>query len=306
VLRLREKVLGEVPAHDLRIESDLLEEDEDPASIRLGHMLEPMLVGLAAQKHELLVRPGETARSSVHPWLGATPDAVEVAPPTLPVLARQRKRVIAKQPARAAVEAKVVGRHRFAHWGEGVHDVAPYVGVQAQTQMTVLGVKVCFVSALFGTEHRTYVLEHSSLLEEMILEMGHKFWHEHVLPQRMPAPDGTDDAWKMIREKYPKPRVADLVVATSAWDEKAREALDMAEQRKHCEREEKRLKQELAIMIGDWPGVKGDGWRALFQEQAGYHVPAHDVDAHRVLDLRAVKTEAEKEAANAARKGRAA
>jgi predicted phage-related endonuclease len=140
----------------------------------------------------------------------------------------------------------------------------------------------------------------------MILETGHKFWHDHVLPQRIPAPDGTDDAWKMIREKYPKPRIADLIVATSAWDAKAREALEMAEQRKYAEREEKRLKQELAIMLGDWPGVRGDGWRALWQERAAYHVPAHDVEPNRILDLRPVKTEAEKAATKAAKKGKAA
>jgi putative phage-type endonuclease len=264
--------------------AELEERDEEEAlALRLGNLLEPLAIELVAEERNLWVAPGETVRHPTESWIGATPDAFHV---------RQ------SSGARLAViEAKAVGRFRLSHWGEELDAIPDYVHVQVQWQLLATGLKTAYVSALLGLEHRSFVIEHDDTLASALVEVCEAFWKNHVLAGKPPAPDGSEDAWKVVKRAFPKPTKGGLLWAPGPIEDLAKEALKAAEMRKKWEALEQQKKQELCALIGNDEGYEGDGWRAKWSLRAAHSRPACEVAASRVLDVREVK---------AAKKGRAA
>lgn len=262
-----EKTEGEIPANDTHIECELVAEDETEGeasdAAKLGLYVEPYLVQWAGGQHKCWTLPGETVRHPTELWAGSTPDgfAVEaayeaVSPPSL--VMRREQRLL------ACIEAKVVGRHRFAHWGGYADDkwiLPEYVAVQAQWQMTTKQTRHCLVPVLLGTEHRLYIVEHSDALEAELLTIGRAFWR--CVEERRPPPlDGSADAWKMVRRSFAHVRQFERLPATAEQEALAKAAEAALEEAKLWTIERARLKQELAESMGDARSVEGHDWRA--------------------------------------------
>lgn len=262
----------------------LEERDEEEAlAMRLGNLLEPLAIELVAEERNLVYAPGETVRHKSEAWIGATPDAFVVRE--------------ASGARTGVIEAKAVGRFRLSHWGDELDAIPEYVHVQVQWQLLATGLKTAFVSALLGLEHRSFVIEHDDSLASALVDVCGAFWRDHVVPRRPPAPDGSEDAWRIVKSAWPKPSRGGLLWAPDGVAQLAKQAMAASELRKKYELLEQQKKQELCAVIGEAEGYEGDGWRAKWSYRAAHTRPACEVAAGRVLDLREVK---------AAKKGRAA
>lgn len=275
-----EKIARDFAANDTVCSGELVDDEEENASeaVELGHETEPLNIRIAAKKKGFWYRPAGTIRDVRRPWAGSTPDGFACeARYVTPDGAQPSLEVVEKVSPFAVVEAKLVGRHRYYHWGreDEVDPVPEYVLTQVQWQMTTSTMKYAFVCALFGTEHRVYLVEHSPELEEVLLEVGYGFWHKHVVPRIMPPVDGTDDAWRMVKRALPKVRRPEILRATDAMNVVASAAIEAKGEAAAWELEEKRQKQELGLLIGDAAGMEGTlrngaPWRATFSERKGY------------------------------------
>lgn len=273
--------------------AELEERDEQEAlALRLGNILEPLAIELVAEERNLVYAPGETVRHATESWIGATPDAFAVEPAAKALTGKG-------SPMRrlGVIEAKAVGRFRLSHWGDELDAIPDYVHVQVQWQLLATGLKTAYVSALLGLEHRSFVVEHDDSLASALVEVCEAFWKNHVVAQNPPPPDGSEDAWKLVKRAWPKPTKGGLLWAPPAIEALAREAMKAGEMRKKLEALEQQKKQELCALIGEAEGYEGDGWRAKWSYRAAHSRPACEVAAGRVLDVREVK---------AAKKGRAA
>lgn len=274
-----EKVEGDMPANDVTFEGELVGDGEDEEEVsdaaRLGLYVEPYLVQYAADRLGCWYLPGQTLRHPTEPWIGATPDAlaVEASFPgirgSVPSLATRLK-----QRRLANMESKVVGRHRFGRWG-GIDDaswvVPEDVVVQCQWQMTTTGLPLAYVVALLGTSHRVFVLEHSPELEEELVAIGRDFWR-HVEERRMPAVDGSDEAWKMVRRALPSVRQPEIVGATPEQEEMMRAVREAQEEAKLWTVEASRRKQDLALTMGPYKGIECEGIRAAYSKNNAFRV----------------------------------
>jgi putative phage-type endonuclease len=271
----------------------LEERDEEEAlAMRLGNILEPLAIDLVAEERGLTHAPGETVRHATESWIGATPDAFAVEPSakTLTGKGAPVRRV-------AVIEAKAVGRFRLSHWGDELDAIPDYVHVQVQWQLLATGLKTAYVSALLGLEHRSFVIEHDDSLASALVEVCEAFWKNHVLTGTPPAPDGSEDAWKVVKKAFPRPTKGGLLWAPGPIAELAQDAMKAQAMKKHWETVEQRKKQELCALIGESEGYEGEGWRAKWSVRAAHSRPACEVAESRSLDLREVKT---------SKKGRAA
>jgi predicted phage-related endonuclease len=256
---------------------------EEALALRLGNMLEPLAIELVAEERGLWVAPGETVRHATEKWIGATPDAFSV-----------RKGSAARL---GVIEAKAVARYRLSHGGDDLDAIPDYVHVQVQWQMLATGLKTAYVSALLGLEFKSFVVEHDDALASALVEVCGAFWRNHVVPRRPPPPDGSDDAWQVVKRAFPRPARGGLLWAPAPIEALAKSVLKAGEMRKRAEAIEQQRRQELCALIGDAEGYEGDGWRAKWSVRAAHSRPACEVGESRSLDLREVK---------ATKKGRAA
>lgn len=173
--------LGEAPPHT-----------ENPM-MAMGTLQEPVVASLfTAATGIKLRRPAGPVRDRLRPWLGghldryAGPDAV--------------------------FEAK--WGERSDRWGESCtlaclsgHQHQPRVpagyAVQLEHYLGVTGRSRGYLAVLLGyADFRWYVLERDDEVVEQLRELGRRFWHENVVPQLAPEPDGSGTYSSYLRRRY--------------------------------------------------------------------------------------------------------
>lgn len=245
---------------------------------RRGETIEPLLIAwLAEQKAPLTVRPaGATTLVHRHiPWLGATPDALVYDGGTCV----------------AVGEAKSSGS--VEDWTDegGDPQVPDYYYVQVLVQMAVCAVPRAFVVAeiLGGYHGEPEIIEVERDEETLgaVLAECERFWIDHVVARKPPAPDGSPAAQRMLSALYPR-HTRDMIDATPELEKLGQEYLAAAAAEAEATAEKKRLQAALCSAIGAHEGVRGDGWRALWTEREATEIAAYTRKAYRAFDLRAV------------------
>jgi putative phage-type endonuclease len=78
---------------------------------------------------------------------------------------------------------------RFGWGDEGTDQVPPMYLMQVQQAMFVTGLEVADIAASFGGREPVYYeVPADKELQQMLLEVAHKFWHENILKQVEPEP----------------------------------------------------------------------------------------------------------------------
>lgn len=214
----------------------------------LGNILEPMIFAIYAERYDRVLRKGAYVVGP-EPWMSATPDAyIEGG---------------------GLVEAKLVGLRSIFMWGFGNTDkqesdaIPLHYLCQAQWQMACTGEKFVDVSALMGTEFRSYTVRADVDVQRKLIARGRDFWERFVVTKKQPPVDGSDGAREMLRTLYPRSgadpakadeRLVELVEKLRA----AREAHERATQ-------EKTLREnEIKAELKDAGGAFSDDWRIRY------------------------------------------
>lgn len=138
-------------------------------SVRMGHLLEPVVCDLFAQETGKRVRVQNKPRVHRH----------------IPYMVGNIDRDVVGE--RAGLEAKAWSLHSRHDWGQtGSDDVPWIVAAQCAHYMAVYDYDTWYVAVLLGgADFRWYRLERSAALEERLLEIEGRFWH-HVEIQEPP------------------------------------------------------------------------------------------------------------------------
>lgn len=214
--------------------------DDDPfGPTDVGNELEGAVLRLYSKRTGHSVEPcRETLRHPELPWVLATPDAF-VDPTHL-------------------VEIKCVGPRMAPDWDEGPPS---YVYCQALWQMLVTGAQVVDVAALFGpTEYpRIWPVARDEDLIADLVEIGRRFWFEHVLTNIPPPPQPDEDRsaylakrFRQLRGDYVEP-TGDALRALLALGEQERAAATAADEAK---RTLDALRCQIKELIGEHAGAR--------------------------------------------------
>ena len=193
-----------------------VEVERDDMALDLGHLLEPVLVGVFERQSGLTVLTKGDGVESVahpdHPWRRANLDG----------------RIADK---RAAVEVKVVGVGMMRDWDTNTDDGIPhYVRVQVAWQMHVADLDTVFVVALIGgTTFRVFEVSRDLEIERQIVTVCEAFW-SRVQSRAEPEIDGSAIARAWLNRLYP-PREPEVVVTLDAEDEGDRDTIRLARAR---------------------------------------------------------------------------
>jgi predicted phage-related endonuclease len=223
------------------------EDEKVTIAKRLGSMQEAIACSLLETERGLVLSRGTTERHPICDWVLATPDRN--------VLDRGTSRV-------ALVEAKSVGPHMLHRWVDGPPDE---VLVQCNWQMTTTRTQFCFVPVILGgTDFRIFEVARDEELFTALLELGDKFWKEHVLARVPPAPDGSASATRMLKGLFTRNKRGMLTAGAEA-NKLAALFLEARAARQAAEVEEQQAENAIKLLLGDAEGFEGGGWRCTWK-----------------------------------------
>jgi putative phage-type endonuclease len=214
----------------------------------LGNLLEPTIFAIYAERYNRVLRKGGYMVGP-EPWMAATPDAhIEGG---------------------GLVEAKLVGLRSIWMWGPGNSDdhesdeVPLHYLCQAQWQMAVTGESFVDVSALMGTEFRSYTIRANPGVQAKLIAHGRDFWERYVLTGTAPPVDGSEGSREMLKRLYPRSG-GDYLQATPKLEALAADLRDARAAFEAAQIEKARCENVLKSELGAAPGVLGDGWKIRY------------------------------------------
>lgn len=246
--------------------------DEVPETnaMRFGNYAEQGVADWYAAETGAKLIKSRTRRHPVHRWMIATPDRI---------------RLEADRPARL-VQIKTVGSKTADHWGQDRPDAIPnYTLLQVTQEMEVTGLETCDVAALFlnTRELRIYTVQRDQRLVEAIVGIGSEFWSRYIVSGQVPPIDISEAASRYLRERYPLPKRAELLPATSEVEALAREYAAAHAEIAAAEKRKELAKNRLCELIGDETGFESEGvkvtWKADSRGKTAWKAVAEELQA---------------------------
>lgn len=200
----------------------------DNVPMRMGRLLEPIVLDLYESEAGPINRQQHTLQAEAHPFMFATPDAINLA-------------------GVYPVDAKTVGARSLHQWGEPGTDQVPtdYL-LQVTHQMIVTGATRADIAVLMaGQDFAIYPIERDPELVDMIVEGLRQFW-ARVERREPPAPTTAAQADRLYRRSVAREKEADAQTASVVA-----ELAITREQIKVFERHEEALTLELKSYLAN-------------------------------------------------------
>jgi len=250
---------------------------EDNEPMRWGKALEPVLAQRYHEDTGAILFPSintgfDYKRPLRHPevpwWLG-TPDRLVIDDPAMQTDNLDEAHEMVTHPGfwqhvLGLWEGKTGSHRQKFFWGEEYDEVVHIPEMylcQVAWYFPITRVQWCDVSVLLDTS--TYrcprIIREESLIGALY-QVGERFWQEHILTNQ-PPPVEASPAWKQyLKKRFPQEEGPDLLIASEEIKAVAF-ALDEARRNTKKWEEYKELQEnKLKALIGDYAGIRGEGW----------------------------------------------
>ena len=228
--------------HDVWLSKMGLADDKFNARTRIGELVEPIIARVYCEDQKVDIAHFGTLTHPKHPWMSATPDFMVGG-------------------VRRLGEIKMVGWRSATFWSSAEDGVPDYYRPQAEWQMEVCDADECdFAALLGGTDFRIYRIKRDRDLAGMLIDIGAKFWRDHIETKKPPPVDGSEGAKRLLKKIYPK-NTSPMRSATSHEELVVSKLVEL--DRLEAERDlyENKLKESIA----DAEGLAGDGWSVTYR-----------------------------------------
>jgi putative phage-type endonuclease len=216
----------------------------------------PILEWYADKRQVPLVfnAPYTLVRSSVHPLIGATLDAMGHA---------REGQMVAAYP----VDAKNI-RIKGDDWGEPETDEMPtYYAAQLVIQMAVTDAEFADLAVLFsGQDLLVYRLHRDRALEADVLERCLAFYRDHVEKRIPPAVDGSRDWGEYLKRRF-RQATETVIAATDAENIAAQQLHQLQLEADRVEADIEYRKNLIKMAIGDNKAITGGQWKASWTQE---------------------------------------
>lgn len=230
---------------------------ETPA-MRMGNLLEPILLRLFTEETGLATRRAGLMASKVRPW--------------------QRVSLDALSEDGGIVECKTTGWRLAREWDDD--QVADHAEIQAQHALAVTGRLHAWVVVLIdGRDFRWRKVERDEALIDTITQLEHEFWHDHVLADVPPPPDAAalDVIKEQYRVVYSDTREADDPERLALLVERLASAKALG---RVAKRDVEAAEAELRLMLGGADALTVDGEPILTGHANGTFAAKRFVETH--------------------------
>lgn len=148
----------------------------------------------------------------------------------------------------AGLECKIANPYMEDKWKDG--EIPMHYQIQCHHYMAVYDTEAWYIAVLiYGREFKFHKIERDEDIITDLIEIERDFWENNVLEHKLPDPDGSKTADKVIasyfRETKPTP-----ILLPSSFDERSERRQELISSIGEMEREQKQIEQELKIYMG--------------------------------------------------------
>lgn len=149
------------------------------------------------------------------------------------------------------LEIKTANQFTTKEWSDGVVPQSYYA--QVMHYLTVTGLDYAIIVVLIGgSDYREFYIERNEDEVKAIKEVAEDFWNTYIIPQKIPAPDGSDSYSEYQRELLAKYETfSNRVELDDDMNKLLDESEDKKQQIKELEKEVKETEQKLMQLIID-------------------------------------------------------
>lgn len=226
-------------------------DNEVPEYVRLGNLLEPVIAQLYVERN-----PGVQLYERgtiVNPR-----DGLQIATPDRLV----RGEAVGLQIKKARTKAR---------WGTaGTDEVPENILCQTQWEMSVADLEREEVPVLFwGSKLEIFRVERDDDLIGCMVDLGHKWWRDHVVTEKPPTPDGHERTRETLGQIFAKTvgRMAPSV-PVGAYDLAVRYK-EAGVRAKADEAEKEALGNQLRLLVGAYDGFEAEWGKVLWRKNEG-------------------------------------
>ena len=223
----------------------LVEPPEENEAMYWGKKLEDMVAEEFSLRTGLKVRrKNAILRHPSHPWMLANVDRL--------IVGRDE-----------GLECKTAGAYKAGEW-EG--DEIPWeYAIQCHHYMAVTGYSAWWIAVLIGGNRFVYKrIERDEEIIANLIKIESDFWHNHILKQVPPDPDGSPASTELVKQLYPDSNgfEVDLPSAVERWIEQYEQAAE--EERAAAERKEEAA-NNIKMLLGECEVGRFRNWRILWR-----------------------------------------
>lgn len=149
----------------------------------------------------------------------------------------------------AGLECKTASAYSADKWKDG--RIPESYELQCHHYMAVTGASAWYIACvILGKGFVWHKIERDEELIQMLINLETDFWKNNVLVKKMPDPDGSEAAERIIAEKYAS-SAQDKSVELFGFDKKLERRKEISELEKKLELEKKQIEQEIKLYMED-------------------------------------------------------
>lgn len=177
----------------------------------------------------------------------------------------------------AGLECKTASAYSADKWKDG-HIPESYE-IQCHHYMAVTGADAWYIACvILGKEFIWYKIERDEEIIQMLIRLETEFWNDHVLANKMPAPDGSKAAEELLA-KYYKNSDPDKSVALVGFDEKLKRRAEIAALQDKLDQEKKQIEQEVKVYMEDAEQADSDSFSVSWKSVVSNRVDSKKLKA---------------------------
>lgn len=149
----------------------------------------------------------------------------------------------------AGLECKTASAYAAEKWKDG--KIPPEYEIQCHHYMAVTGAKAWYIACvILGKGFVWQKIERDEEVIQMLINLETEFWNNNVLAGNMPAPDGSDAAEDIIKEKYVS-STPDKYIELLGFDEKLERRKEISALQDKLKKEKAQIEQEIKVYMDD-------------------------------------------------------
>ena len=229
---------------------ELIEPGIPTPAMKLGLALEPVIAKLYTEEtgERLIKAPFARMFSDKFKWVIGSPDR----------LTHDKELV---------VELKSVGARSAWRFGaHGTSEVPKEYFLQVQWYLMILNLGLGHLAALIGgNEFRIFNIESDKELQDMMLDLGARFWTDHILKKVPPPPSGLPVDTALIK-RLNQQSSGEMKAAFPETEELMISLAEAKAQRDFQERKIAEFENRIKLEIGDADGIEGLNYIATWKK----------------------------------------
>lgn len=177
----------------------------------------------------------------------------------------------------AGLECKTASAYSADKWKDG-HIPESYE-IQCHHYMAVTGADAWYIACvILGREFVWRKIERDESIIQMLITVETDFWNNNVLARKMPAPDGSEAAEKILSEYYGKSD-PEKVIPLIGFDEKLKRRSEILELQNKLDQEKKQIEQEVKLFMEDAEKADSDKYSITWKSIVSSRVDSKKLKA---------------------------